>query len=117
MARWRSEAMKVELEAKEFTQEEAAEILAAIYRICHGPDRKVDETAQETLLPLLKHYGFLGLVRVLKIVVDSSEMKERVKIELSALWKEHFGRAPTEDELRKCHGITLSFDLAVGEMA
>ncbi|OIO98620.1 MAG: hypothetical protein AUK03_01035 [Anaerolineae bacterium CG2_30_64_16] len=99
--------MKVELEAKEFTQEEAAEILAAIYRICHGPDRKVDETAQETLLPLLKHYGFLGLVRVLKIVVDSSEMKERVKIELSALWKEHFGRAPTEDELRE-YGPVLS---------
>lgn len=99
--------MKIELEAKELSQEAAAEILATIYRIYHGPDRQVDETAQETLLPLLEHYGFPGLVRVLKIVVDSSEMRERVKSELSALWQEHFGRTPTEDELRE-YGPVLS---------
>lgn len=99
--------MKIELEAKQFSSEDASEILAAIYQVYHGPDRTVDGTAQETLLPLLEHYGFLGLVRVLKIVVDSSEMKERVKSELGVLWKEHFGRTPTEDELRK-YGPVLS---------
>lgn len=93
--------MKIELEAKELSQEEAAEILAAIYRIYHGPDREVDETARKTLLPLLEHYGFPGLVRVLKIVVDSLEMKERAQSELSALWKEHFGRTPTDDETKQ----------------
>lgn len=99
--------MKIELEAKELSQEEAVEILATIYRIYHGPDRQVDETAQKTLLPLLQHYGFLGLVRVLKIVVDSSEMKERVKSELGALWREHYGRTPTDDEIRE-YGPVMS---------
>lgn len=97
-----------------FPPEEVNELLTLLYKMYHGHDRKLDETGRRDWTPYLTKYGFLGLGYVIRGIVDSPEMRDRVREELNKLWSEGLGVPPTDQDVAN-YKETLSFFREAGK--
>src|SRR5579859_7078914 len=89
--------MDISLESRQFTSEEAYAILEQLYKLYCGRIPKPNE--RQEFVPLLAHFGFLGIGYVLKkAILESDEMNQYAGDELLQLWNDRLGRPPEQEE-------------------
>lgn len=91
--------MNIDLNASQYQPAEALAILESLYRIYHGEQRTLDQEGRKHWLPFLTEFGFLGLGFVMNGILESDEMRNRVREEIQAIWSSKLGRAPSDQEI------------------
>lgn len=94
--------MVIDIEAKEYTQAEAEALLNYLYRYFHDRPRGEGEAGE--MVTRLQEWGFAGFTKVLETIINSDEMKGRVRREFDQLWIRYFSHVPEPSNRRHWEG-------------